>query len=90
MGYRSPTEEQEKVVTSLVCGQDVFVSLPTGSCKSLCYACLPRLFDELRGARGCEYHSIPVVVSPLSSLMQDQVCRFGLLEPVVHVLFCRR
>ena len=90
MGYRSPTEEQEKVVTSFVCGQDVFVSLPTGSDKSLCYTCLSRLFNELRGAHGCEHHSIAVVVSPLSSVMQDQVHCFGLLEPVVHVLFQHR
>ena len=69
IGYRSPMNK-EKVATSFVCGKDVFISLPTGSAKSLCYACLPRLFNELRGARG---HFIAVVFSPLSSLMQNEV-----------------
>ena len=77
MGYDRPTDDQKKTVEAFVLGKDVFISLPTGSGKSLCYACLPHLFDELRrrsGARECViHHSIVVVVSPLSSLMQDQV-----------------
>ena len=73
LGYDKPTEDQRDAIRSFVEGADVFVSLPTGSGKSLCYACLPVLFDILRGdadQQGC----IVVIVSPLSSLMQDQVC----------------
>ena len=56
-------------VLSFLKGSDVFVSLPTGSGKSLCFALLPFVFDELYGRNG----SIAIVVSPLISLMKDQV-----------------
>jgi len=75
LGYDSPTTQQKEAVTAFVKGNDVFVSLPTGGGKSLCYACLPWVFDALRsgGEVGSEHPSIVVVVSPLLSLMKDQV-----------------
>ena len=76
MGYDRSTDDQRKAVEAFVLGKDVFVSLPTGSGKSLCYACLPHVFDELRSQRAggtLDHLSIVVVVSPLNSLMQDQV-----------------
>ena len=48
MGYDRPTDDQREAVEAFVIGKDVFVSLPTGSDKSLCYACLPHVFNELR------------------------------------------
>ena len=51
-------KEQEKVIVAFTQGHDVSVALPTGFGKSLCYCCLPYVFDKLRG-------SISVVVSPL-------------------------
>ena len=51
-------------------GRDVFVSLPTGYGKSLCYILLPKLFHALRGVCG---QSIVLVVSRLIALMKDQV-----------------
>ena len=51
-------------------GRDVFVALPTGDEKSLCYCCLPRVFDLVRSV---EEQSIVVVVSPFTPLMKDQV-----------------
>ena len=51
-------------------GRDVFVSLPTGYGKSLCYTLLPCVFDLLRKV---EKKSIALIVSPLVALMQDQV-----------------
>lgn len=53
--------------------RDVFVCLPTGSGKSLCYCILPYAFDELRSITGTEKRSIVLVVSPLIALMKDQV-----------------
>lgn len=73
LGYDSPTEDQSDAIRSFLGGIDVFLSVPTGSGKSLCYACLPTLFDILGGAVGDK--SI-IVVSLLSSLMQDQICSF--------------
>ena len=44
---------QLEVVLAIATGQDVFGVLPTGYGKSLYYACLPILFDQLSGvARG--------------------------------------
>ena len=42
-------------------GRDVFISLPTGSRKSLCFSVLPYAFNYLYKRVG----SIVVVVSPL-------------------------
>ena len=76
MGYGCPADDQKKTAEAFVLGKDVFISLPTGSGKSLCYACLPHVFNELRrrsGARECMvHHSIVVVVSPLSHLCKTR------------------
>ena len=40
MGYDRATDDQKEAVKASVLGKDVFVSLPTGSGKSLCYSCL--------------------------------------------------
>ena len=51
-------------------GKDVFVNLPIGYGKSLIYQALPTVFDApLRSSSG----HIVVVISPLISLMDDQV-----------------
>ena len=42
----------------------MFVTLPTGSGKSLCYAILPFAFDDTDS-------SIALIVSPLKTLMKD-------------------
>ena len=47
----------------------VFVDLPTGSGKSLCFAALPFVFDIFRSRAG----SVVVVECPLQSIMEDQV-----------------
>ena len=48
LGYDSVTPEQRLVIESFVKGQDVFVNLPTGSGKSLCY-CLCQQFLTREG-----------------------------------------
>ena len=75
LGYSAVKSEQLEAAREFVKGQDVFVSIPTGSGKSLCYGCLPLVYDSLRSkTRGSK--SIVVVVSPLKALMLDQVRAF--------------
>ena len=65
--------EQEAALLSFPVG--VFVSLPTGYGKSLCYAALPAAFDSLRNTFiiCMPSKSIVLIVSPLIALMKDHV-----------------
>ena len=72
--------EQLQAVHHMYEGRNVFLWLPTGFGKSICYEVLPFLFDCKLGkcdAAGSE-RSIVVVVSPLVSLMVDQVASLRL------------
>ena len=73
LGYPKLKPEQERAILAFVSGKDVFVALPTGYGKSLCFGLLPRVFDMLRGA---EKHSVVIVVSPLVALMKEQARSF--------------
>jgi len=69
VGYHSlKTEQQHRAVTAFASGRDVLIALPTGFGKSLCYSCLPRVFDCLKGT---ESKPVVVVVTPLLVLMED-------------------
>lgn len=73
LGYAALTRHQALAVEAFLSGRDVFVSLPTGSGKSLCYCVLPKAFDLLRRSTCTDTQSVAIVVSPLVSLMVDQV-----------------
>ena len=40
LGYAAATSDQDKAVREFLQGKDIFVSLPTGEGKSLCFATL--------------------------------------------------
>ncbi|QQR79388.1 MAG: ATP-dependent DNA helicase RecQ [Deltaproteobacteria bacterium] len=60
---------QEEIVQAVVAGRDILAVMATGSGKSLCYQ-LPAVANSKR----C------LVVSPLISLMDDQVAKLNLLK----------
>lgn len=77
-GFNTFKGLQEKVVESVVNGENTFVIMPTGGGKSLCYQ-LPALMKE----------GTAIVVSPLIALMKNQVDAIrGISENdgVAHVL----
>ena len=73
-GYESFREGQEDLIDTLLCKKDVFGIMPTGAGKSLCYQ-VPALM----------FSGITLVISPLISLMKDQVA--ALIQAGVYAAY---
>ncbi|MCW2990256.1 MAG: RecQ family ATP-dependent helicase, partial [Solirubrobacterales bacterium] len=69
-GFPAFRPGQEEAVAAAVAGRDVLVVMPTGAGKSLCYQ-LPALVRD----------DLTLIVSPLVSLMQDQVESLEAIAP---------
>ncbi len=77
-GFTKFKGQQEEIIKQLLDGKDIFVLMPTGGGKSLCYQ-LPALICD----------GTAIVVSPLIALMKNQVDAVNGLsnkEGVAHVL----
>ena len=73
-GYDSFRDGQESIINTILSGRDALAIMPTGAGKSICYQ-VPAFM--LPG--------ITVVISPLISLMQDQVK--ALNEAGIHAAY---
>lgn len=77
-GFDSFKGTQEKIIKSVLAGNNTFIIMPTGGGKSMCYQ-LPAIINE----------GTAIIISPLIALMKNQVDairNFGAEQGIAHVL----
>ena len=70
-GYSNFRQGQDKIIKNILSGNDTFAIMPTGAGKSICFQIPAMLFDGLT-----------LVISPLISLMKNQVDALSNLETI--------
>ena len=65
--------EQKRALLHLITGRDVFINLPTGFGKSPIYQLAPSIVEEMSHLDRKIRSAVILVISPLVSLMKDQV-----------------
>ena len=80
LGITALNDLQKKAVKAIVDGNDVFVCLPTGFGKSLCFLSVPYVLDYLRSdpsAGSVADHHLALVVEPTAAIMREQVAKLS-------------
>lgn len=75
-GYSFFREGQEEIINNIIKGRDCLAILATGAGKSICYQ-IPALMLQ----------NITIVISPLISLMKDQVDRLISLRNLSNLYY---
>ncbi len=71
-------KNQRAIINAILSNENVFVLMPTGYGKSLCFQ-IPAIYNE----------GITIIISPLISLIQDQIIQLEFLDLKVIGLFGR-
>ncbi|PLW95640.1 MAG: DNA helicase RecQ [Marinilabiliales bacterium] len=77
-GFEQFKGNQEAIIQNVLAGNDTFVIMPTGGCKSMCYQ-LPAIISD----------GTAIIISPLIALMKNQVDNirnFGQDKGIAHVM----
>ena len=82
LGLDFQLKKQKEAIAAILSGKDVMIVLPTGYGKSLCYQCLPVVFNLK--------DSLPVSLKSVASckaIIKDQVSHLALKEVIIY--YCR-
>ena len=80
IGVPSLNDHQKKAVKAIVNKCDVFVCLPTGFGKSLCFQSVPFVMDYLDSNSSVESvvdRHLAIVVEPTAAIMREQVSKLS-------------
>ena len=92
VGYATLKDEQKTAVAAALRGQNVFVNVPTGFGKSAIYQVLPMCAKRVlegQESPAKQLNPFVLVVSPLVSLMQDQVDKLNKMSGAKAVFLSR-